>query len=236
MSSSRTTHRRRRPLTKADIETYLKTLKQKAGVRVYTPYKYFAGLTTKTEVRARFQEILRGRAKQSKDPSAYTGFVTDYERSRKGAKHANKPQGKDRHDLRRRPTRTSKYTQAFYETYGCAIPRSMEEKSRVTGVPYDVLKRVYNKGKAAWRTGHRVGANEEQWGYARVHSFLTLGCTVFASDFRLFEEALERMTPAQRRRWLSLPIQCSKATLESPYYRRRHALEAFMKLKRRYRK
>jgi hypothetical protein len=28
---------------------------------------------------------------------------------------------------------------------------------------------------AAWRSGHRPGAGEEQWGYARVNSFLTKG-------------------------------------------------------------
>ena len=172
----------------------------------------------------RFEEILRGREKGSRDPLAYTGFSTDYE-TRRG-----RQSGADG----RRRTQPSKYTQAFYEIYGCAMPRSMEQKSRVTGVPYDVLKRVYNKGKAAWRTGHRVGANEEQWGYARVHSFLTLGCTVFASDMTLFEEALDRMTPTQRRRWLSLPVRCSNAVLNTPYYQRRHARQKFMSLKRRY--
>ena len=38
----------------------------------------------------------------------------------------------------------------------------------------EIIKKVYDKGVAAWRTGHRVGAGAEQWGYARVHSFLTL--------------------------------------------------------------
>lgn len=199
-------------MSRKEMETYLRKLKMKANVRMYTPYKYFAGLKTKAEVRSRFQEIRRGRATASDDPRAYKTFRTDV----------------------RRPTKTSKYTKAFYETYGCDMPRSMVEKSRITGVPLDILRRVYNKGKAAWRTGHRVGANEEQWGYARVHSFLTLGCTVFTSDAFLFEEALRRMTPSKRRKWLSLPIRCSKSTFETPYYRRRHAYDNFMKLKQRY--
>ena len=29
------------------------------------------------------------------------------------------------------------------------------------------------RGMAAWKTGHRPGAGQEQWGYARVNSFLT---------------------------------------------------------------
>lgn len=202
-----------RTLTKPEIRSYLVALKKKEDVQVYTPYKYFAGLTSKAEVRKRFHEILRRRHMRADDPAAYRPFQTDPRTS---------------------SMVMSKYTRAFYNIYGCEVPRSMEEKSRVTGVPLDVLRRVYNKGKAAWRTGHRVGANEEQWGYARVHSFLTLGCTVFASDFRLFEEALERMTPAQRRRWLRLPVRCSKETLESAYYKKRNARGKFMALKRKY--
>jgi hypothetical protein len=34
------------------------------------------------------------------------------------------------------------------------------------------------RGMAAWKTGHRPGANQEQWGYARVNSFLTGGKTI----------------------------------------------------------
>jgi hypothetical protein len=28
------------------------------------------------------------------------------------------------------------------------------------------------RGLAAWKTGHRPGANQQQWGYARINSFL----------------------------------------------------------------
>ena len=31
------------------------------------------------------------------------------------------------------------------------------------------------RGLAAWKTGHRPGANQQQWGYARINSFLTKG-------------------------------------------------------------
>ena len=31
------------------------------------------------------------------------------------------------------------------------------------------------RGMAAWKTGHRPGATEQQWGYARVNAFLTKG-------------------------------------------------------------
>jgi len=33
--------------------------------------------------------------------------------------------------------------------------------------------KVYNRGMAAWRTGHRPGTTPQQWGMARVNSFVT---------------------------------------------------------------
>ena len=35
---------------------------------------------------------------------------------------------------------------------------------------------------AAWRTGHRLGASPQAWGYARVHSFATKGKTYYTTD------------------------------------------------------
>ena len=42
-------------------------------------------------------------------------------------------------------------------------------------VPTGQLKRVYNKGLAAYRTGHRPGTTANQWAMARVNSVLTGG-------------------------------------------------------------
>ena len=35
---------------------------------------------------------------------------------------------------------------------------------------------------AAWRTGHRPGASQQAWAYARVSSFLTKGKTYYTAD------------------------------------------------------
>jgi len=37
----------------------------------------------------------------------------------------------------------------------------------------DILKQVYNRGLAAYKTGHRPGATQGQWAMARVNSFIT---------------------------------------------------------------
>ena len=49
------------------------------------------------------------------------------------------------------------------------------KKSEQTGVPYGILKKSYDRGMAAWKTGHRPGASQQQWAFARVNSMLTGG-------------------------------------------------------------
>lgn len=51
----------------------------------------------------------------------------------------------------------------------------LEKKAEKSGISYGILKKVYDRGMAAWRTGHRPGAGQEQWAYARVNSFITKG-------------------------------------------------------------
>ena len=51
------------------------------------------------------------------------------------------------------------------------------KKARAKGkkVTAGQLARVYNKGLAAYRTGHSPGATPNQWAMARVNSVLTGG-------------------------------------------------------------
>ena len=78
-------------------------------------------------------------------------------------------------------TRTSSYTQKFRKKYGQNV-KSLPEISKATGVPLKTLQTVYNRGLAAWRTGHRPGASPQAWGYARVHSFVMKGKTYYTAD------------------------------------------------------
>ena len=47
------------------------------------------------------------------------------------------------------------------------------KKADKSGMPYSVLKKVYDRGMAAWKTGHRPGTTPQQWAFARVNSFTT---------------------------------------------------------------
>ena len=54
-----------------------------------------------------------------------------------------------------------------------AIETGLKKKADETGVPIGLIRIVMRRGMAAWKTGHRPGATQQQWGYARVNSFLT---------------------------------------------------------------
>jgi len=50
---------------------------------------------------------------------------------------------------------------------------AVKNKADKTGMPYSILKQVYDRGMAAWKGGHRPGATQVQWALARVNSFVT---------------------------------------------------------------
>ena len=93
-----------------------------------------------------------------KSAKAYVGFKTD-----KGVR-----------------TKQSSYTQRWKAKFPDA--KSLPEKAKASGVPLRFIRKSYNRGMAAWRTGHRPGATQQQWGYARVHSYLLCGKTYHTTD------------------------------------------------------
>jgi hypothetical protein len=139
---------------------------------MYSPLKYFSGLSSRKKTQRR-KEISKFGKMSSRNPKAYVGFSTD-----KNVK-----------------TRKSSYTQKFHKMFPKA--KSLEEKAKVTGVPVGYLRKSYNRGMAAWRTGHRPGATQEQWGYARVHSLLTCGKTYSTADSDIVKEAKSRSKTAR---------------------------------------
>jgi hypothetical protein len=73
------------------------------------------------------------------------------------------------------------------------IDKALDNKSEESGAPKGILKDVYDRGVAAWRTGHRPGTTPSQWGLARVNSFLTYGKTAKTTDKDLFDELPEKI-------------------------------------------
>ena len=124
---------------------------------MYTPRRYFSGLS-KTQKKQKLKEMQHFGSFSWKDPKAYKPFKTDV-----GAPH-----------------RTSSYSSLFQKKYPGST--SLPEIAKATGVSLSVLTKVYNRGMAAWRTGHRPGATEHGWAMARVHSFVLHGKTWHTAD------------------------------------------------------
>lgn len=52
---------------------------------------------------------------------------------------------------------------------------AVRKKAQKSGMSYSTLMKVYKRGVAAWNSGHRPGTTPQQWGLARVNSYVTKG-------------------------------------------------------------
>ena len=66
---------------------------------------------------------------------------------------------------------------------------SLSAKAKKFDVPLGTLKKVFRRGVAAWNSGHRPGTTPQQWGHARVNSYLRKGKTYHTADKDLREDA-----------------------------------------------
>jgi hypothetical protein len=143
--------------------------------RDFWPRKYYSGLTQKQKIQ-RKKEIKQHMTRYHwSDPRAYTPFKTNkYQKTKK----------------------RSQYTIAWEKEFPDA--KSIKERSKVTGVPEKYLKEVYNRGSAAWLTGHRPGQTTQSWAYPRISSFLLCGKTHYTADSDLVKKAKAASAPARR--------------------------------------
>jgi len=51
--------------------------------------------------------------------------------------------------------------------------KALNKKADKSGMPKSILSKVYDRGMAAWKGGHRPGTTPQQWALARVNSFIT---------------------------------------------------------------
>ena len=120
------------------------------------PKKYVAGLSDKDKA-AHDKHLEKGSKKSDSDKSAYKQSPADKKAKTKTSVH------------------TKKYKQMFGEgdlSLDEAI-KGLQKKAEKSGMPYSILKQVYNRGMAAWKGGHRPGTTPQQWAFARVNSFIT---------------------------------------------------------------
>ena len=67
---------------------------------------------------------------------------------------------------------------------------------------------------AAWSSGHRVGVSRQQWGSARVDSFLVLGCTAFSGDHDFLKKIKTLQMTEKRSFFLKQPPTCPKSKIK----------------------
>ena len=72
-------------------------------------------------------------------------------------------------------TKPSVHTKKFKAMFGENADKGLKNKAEKSGISLGILKQVYDRGLAAYKTGHRPGATAPQWAMARVNSFITKG-------------------------------------------------------------
>lgn len=164
---------------------------------------YYAGIDkdTKEKRQAHFE---RGSSMDDDNPAAYKPAPGDEGAETKPSKYTKryhrmfKKEGTVNCDRRFKIYREKKndyFTEEFAESV-LDLAESVDslyenkkiikKKSEETGISYDILKQVFDRGVAAWRTGHRPGTTPAQWGVARINSFATGGKTQKTTDADLW--------------------------------------------------
>ena len=152
-------------ITINEIQKGLRRVKQDPDIKGdpgSEPAKYYKGVA-KSKKRDRDDHFEKGAKMDDDNPAAYTPAPGDKDKSGKLKK-----------------TKPSKYTLKYKKMFGDEFVldekiAGLVKKADKSGVSYSILKQVYNRGMAAWRTGHRPGTTPQQWAFARVNSFLTGG-------------------------------------------------------------
>lgn len=133
----------------------------------------------------------KGTPGQTEDSNYYTGLSKSTADKRKA--HFNKGADMDDNNpkaYKKAPgdatakTKPSKHTKKYQQMFGelkfedfnideGKADDALAKKADKSGMPLAILRKVFDRGFAAWRTGHRPGTNPTQWGLARVNSFVT---------------------------------------------------------------
>jgi hypothetical protein len=135
------------------------------------PQKYVSGLSTST-AKARAAHWKKMSKYSDKDPRAYKPAPGDATSETKPSKH----------------TLAVRKMMAKEEVVVEKADTSLAAKAEKSGISVSTLRKVYNRGVAAWNSGHRPGTTPQQWGHARVNSYINKGKTYHTADKDLREE------------------------------------------------
>ena len=94
---------------------------------------------------------------------------------RKATEKAKKRQEKERKATGKTSTSTTDLASRNESFITEKAKSGLAAKAKKSGISQSVLRSVYNRGMAAWKSGHRPGTTPQQWAMARVNSFITKG-------------------------------------------------------------
>ena len=80
-------------------------------------------------------------------------------------------------------------TDELYENKKSGVTASLRKKSKASGIPMGILRKVFAKGMQAWNAGHRPGVAQHQWAFGRVNSFITGAGGARKADADLWSKA-----------------------------------------------
>ena len=103
----------------------------------------------------------------------YAGEMSKSTKEKRAAHFSKKKSGPAPGDASAE-TKPSKHTKKYKQMFGEEI-EGLKNKAEKSGISYGILKKVYDRGMAAYKTGHRPGTTAQQWAFARVNSFITKG-------------------------------------------------------------
>ena len=177
-----------------------KDVKDREGTQ---PAKYYAGDMKKSTKQARARHFEKGSKMDDDNPAAYKPAPGDKSAKTKPSKYTLKYKqmfGENKSDKAMMMKLTTKAMKVIpnspeqkelikqvnvYRKKLGMKPMKEEnlnekieglvKKAEKSGISYGILKKVYDRGMAAWRTGHRPGTTPQQWAFARVNSFITGG-------------------------------------------------------------
>jgi len=130
------------------------------------PQRYLTGLTPLERMIAE-DEIDKGYEYDVNDPEAYEFWKSDIKATARGLKIGP---SKHKEEYYRR---YRKNIDPDYEPSGDSPKaRFINRIAKETGIKRSLIEKVYDKGLAAWRVGHRPGVQQHQWAAGRVYAFV----------------------------------------------------------------
>ena len=153
-----------------------KDIKDKKGTQ---PAKYFAkdaegdamSKSTKDKRDAHFKKQAK---KKDDNKAAYKPAPGDATAKTKPSKYTNKMK--------------KMFPDLYKEMVDESATKSLQKKADASGISLGILNKVFDRGVAAWKGGHRPGTTAVQWGHARVNSFISGGKTRTTGDADLWKQ------------------------------------------------